>query len=206
MSPRVADPAVRTALIDAAARLLAAEGPAALSTRRLAAEVGTSTMTIYTHFGSMSDLHAAVRREGFFRLAAAVAAAAAAVVDDPVANLVAGCTAYLQVVVDEPELYWAMFNHRPPVGDDAGSDLFELLRHRLDECARQGRLLDSDPATRATWTGEIWAALHGVAVLALSGVVATDAVRFMSSDMLFRLLVGYGDDPVSARRSIDAAR
>ena len=201
----MADPAVRTALIDAAARLLAAEGPAALSTRRLAAEVGTSTMRIYTHFGSMSDLHAAVRREGFSRLVAAVGAAAAADADDPVAGLVAGCAAYLRVVQEQPELYRAMFNHRPPVGDDAGSDLFELLRQRLDECAQQGRFLDADPATDAVWAGEIWAALHGIAVLALAGALARETTRFMLADMLFRLLVGFGDAPVSARRSIDAA-
>jgi AcrR family transcriptional regulator len=43
-------------LIDRAARLFSEAGPAALTTRRLAAEAGTSTMAIYTHFGSMSEL------------------------------------------------------------------------------------------------------------------------------------------------------
>ena len=37
--PRRADPAVRVALTEAAARLLGEEGPAALTTRRLAAEM-----------------------------------------------------------------------------------------------------------------------------------------------------------------------
>lgn len=202
MSPRSADPAVRAALIDAAAHLLATEGPAALSTRRLAAEVGASTMKIYTHFGSMSDLHAAVRREGFSRLAAAFDTAA--ITDDPVARLAAGCGAYLDLAMDQPELYWAMFNHRPPTGDEAGNELFELLRRRVNDCIRSERFPDADSARDTAWAGEVWAALHGIAVLGLSGTVPGDAARFLLSDVLLRLAIGYGDDPGTARRSIPA--
>src|SRR5580700_604648 len=68
MSPRRLDPSVRTALIDIAARLIYEAGPAALSTRRLAAEVGTSTMAVYTYFGSMSALVREIVHEGFARL------------------------------------------------------------------------------------------------------------------------------------------
>jgi AcrR family transcriptional regulator len=66
---RKLDPDVRTALIDRAARLFSEAGPAALTTRRLAAEAGTSTMAIYTYFGSMSELIREIAREGFARLA-----------------------------------------------------------------------------------------------------------------------------------------
>lgn len=51
--------------MDAAARLLAKEGAAGMSTRRLAAEVGVSTMALYTHFGGMDGLCREARREGF---------------------------------------------------------------------------------------------------------------------------------------------
>ncbi|MGH8570384.1 MAG: helix-turn-helix domain-containing protein, partial [Gammaproteobacteria bacterium] len=67
MSPRAADERVRLALIEAAARVLARDGPDALTTRRLASEVGTSTMALYTHFGGMDDLRRAVRLEWFER-------------------------------------------------------------------------------------------------------------------------------------------
>ncbi|WP_345044424.1 TetR family transcriptional regulator [Streptomyces sannanensis] len=42
---------VRRALLDAAARVLAEQGPA--SARRLVKEAGASTMAVHTHFGSM---------------------------------------------------------------------------------------------------------------------------------------------------------
>src|SRR5438045_8769349 len=81
----------RRALIEAAARLIATEGAAALTLRRVADEVGTSTMAIYTHFGGMSELRRAVRQEGFARLAAR--AARVRETDDPVADLALRCRA-----------------------------------------------------------------------------------------------------------------
>jgi AcrR family transcriptional regulator len=56
-------------LIDEGARLLAEQGPAGLSLRKLAAAVGTSTMTVYTRFGGKEGLLAAMYREGFGALA-----------------------------------------------------------------------------------------------------------------------------------------
>ena len=70
MSPKVAHPETRVRLLDEAARLLAERGSAALTARRLADGVGSSTMAIYTHFGDMDGLRRAVRLEGFRRLAA----------------------------------------------------------------------------------------------------------------------------------------
>src|SRR5258708_29979814 len=69
MSPRTADPALRMALVESAAKLIAEEGSGGLTLRRLAKQVGTSTMAIYTHFGGMDELRQEVRREGFRRLA-----------------------------------------------------------------------------------------------------------------------------------------
>src|ERR1039457_1387353 len=68
MSPRRLDLNLRAALIEAAARLIAEGGPAALSTRRLATEAGTSTMAVYTYFGSMGELVREIVHDGFARL------------------------------------------------------------------------------------------------------------------------------------------
>jgi AcrR family transcriptional regulator len=86
--------------VEAAARLLAHEGPHALTTRRLAAEVGTSTMAVYSRFGSMDEVRRAVRREGFARLVADLDAAPAS--DDPVADLVATDASYLANGLSNP--------------------------------------------------------------------------------------------------------
>lgn len=72
MSPRIPDPDVATRLVEVAARVLAEEGPSAVSARRLANEVGASTMVVYTHFGGMDHVLGHVRREGFRRFGEAL--------------------------------------------------------------------------------------------------------------------------------------
>ena len=64
--------AVRGRLCDAAAKLFLEEGEAALSMRRLAAEVGCSPMAPYRHFADKEALVAAIRAQAFDRLADAL--------------------------------------------------------------------------------------------------------------------------------------
>src|SRR5258708_30684304 len=59
---------LRVAMLDAAGALLHLEGPQALTTRRLADAVGTSTQAIYTLFGGKEGIVRAMYREGFDRL------------------------------------------------------------------------------------------------------------------------------------------
>ena len=116
MSPKIADEQVRDALIEAAARLLAREGPSALTARRLAAQVSTSTMALYTHFGSMDGLRRAVRTECFARLTDYFDSVP--VTRDPVADLAALGWAYCFNAVANPQLYRAVFLEPPTDEED----------------------------------------------------------------------------------------
>src|SRR5437764_14897109 len=102
---------LRPALIEAAARLIATEGAAGLTLRRVAEEVGTSTMAIYTYFGGMPELRRAVRQEGFSRLAARAAQLGES--DDPVADLAGLGLAYYQIAMSNPHLYRALYMEQP---------------------------------------------------------------------------------------------
>ena len=62
---RVTD--VRTQLVQAGMRVVERDGLPALSARKLAAETGTSTMAVYTHFGGMTGLVEAIASEAFDR-------------------------------------------------------------------------------------------------------------------------------------------
>ena len=53
---KIHDEALRVRLLDAAGALLAAEGPDALSVRRIATEVDTSTTAVYSLFGGKPGL------------------------------------------------------------------------------------------------------------------------------------------------------
>src|SRR5438067_7716948 len=122
-----ADNGMRPALIEAAARLIATEGAAGLKLRRVAEEVGTSTMAIYTHFGGMPELHRAVRREGFARLVAGAARMGES--DDPIADLAGLGLAYYRLAITKPHLYRAMYMEQPLDAADAaaGSEVFDIL-------------------------------------------------------------------------------
>jgi AcrR family transcriptional regulator len=202
VSPRSADPTVRAALITAAARVLATDGPNALTTRRLATEVGTSTMAVYTHFGSMDQLRRAVRREGFARLAERLDAIPRT--EDPVADLAAAGLAYFRAGLAEPELYRAMFTDHPPEGDDdAGAGTFRRVADSVGRCVAAGRFERAGESLEAAWAGEIWTMRHGLVTLALTGLLPERQIHFLLADMTYRLAVGYGDDRGAARRSVD---
>src|SRR5437660_4675054 len=102
----------RTRVLDAAMRLLDTDGPDALQVRRIAAEVGSSTMAVYTHFGSMIELRTAVVREGLTRFVTALEAAGST--DDPIADLFGQGAAYRRFALDNPHLYRMMFGVSTP--------------------------------------------------------------------------------------------
>jgi AcrR family transcriptional regulator len=200
MSPRVADPAVRTTLIEKAGRILAEEGPSALTVRRLAAAAGSSTMAVYTHFEGMPEIRRAIRVEGFARLGHRLAAVP--VSTDPVADLVATGAVYLAYGLAEPHLYRAMFLDRPAEPDDTGVETFQRLGDLIRRCQDAGRFPAGDPALTTVWAAQVWSMRHGIVVMVLTGLLPPDMARFVLDDMTLRLLVGYGDDPGRAQRSL----
>ena len=68
---------LRRALVDAASRVLEAEGPSALSLRAVAREAGVSPAAPYHHFKDKTELLEAVAHEGWDMLDAALAEAKA---------------------------------------------------------------------------------------------------------------------------------
>ena len=202
MSPRAADPRIRMTLIDTAARILAEEGPAALTSRRLATEIGTSTMTVFSRFESMAELRQAVREEGFTRLEDRLDAVE--VTDDPVADLVTAGAVFFAEGVASPHLYRAMFLDPPPRDDDLGVGIFNRLVALVRRCVDAGRFPGAREALIPAWAAQLWSMRHGMVVMTVTGLLPADQARFVLDDMTYRLLVGYGDDPTHARRSVKA--
>lgn len=202
--PRAADPAVRAKLFSVAARVLATDGPKALTTRRLAAEVGTSTMSVYTHFGSMDQLRRELRRDGFDRICAAIDTVSAT--HDPVADLATAVLTYVTVGIENPAVYRSLFADAPPErDDDAGAGVYDRLLGLVGRCVDAGRFDPAEPTLASVWAAEAWLTGHGVVNLAHAGLLPAEPIRFLATDMLYRLMIGYGDRPESARASIDDA-
>lgn len=157
-------------LVDEGARILAADGPAALSLRKVATAAGVSTMPVYTLFGDKRGLLAAMHREAFRRLSAALGAVPAG--DDPLAYLGLLGFAYRQSALDGPHLYGLMFGHLAPdlsvdaEGKAAAEAAYRPLVAAVERAQAAGVLVDGDPEHIAL---HLWAVAHGMVSLELNG-------------------------------------
>lgn len=202
MSPKPADPSVRTALVETAAHIIATEGLGKLTLRRLASDVGTSTMAIYTHFGGIDELRRAVRGEGFFRLGADLNGVERS--DDPVADFMVLGWAYHHNATTNPDLYRAMFLDGPIDGEDRGTGLetFAVCVAATERCQEMGRFSPGDAGTRSL---ALWGVLHGLASLQLANLLeeaeALESLQAAAAD----LFVAWGDKRSAVEASRDAA-
>jgi AcrR family transcriptional regulator len=209
VSPRPADPELPANLIETAARLLAEEGPHALSTRRLAAEVGTSTMAVYTYFGGMDDLVRAMVREGFTRLDDRMMAVAET--DDPASDVVALGLAYRRNATEHRHLYSVMFGGSSLAGfrltdEDRqhGRYTLETLVKTVARCMATGRFSVGDAELVAH---QMWIAVHGLVTLELGGYLIEPYDADVCFDaQLCGLLIGAGDEACAAARSVASSR
>ncbi|MGN6475411.1 MAG: TetR/AcrR family transcriptional regulator [Mycobacteriales bacterium] len=179
-------------LIEAAARLLAEEGPSGLSTRRLAAEVGTSTMAVYTHFGGLPELVRAVVREGFKRLGDHMAAVPET--DDPLADLAALGEAYRANALDNPQLYAVMFGSASLGGYRLHDDELNEGRYTYDMLvAATQRTIDAGifkPGDANAIAAQLWSATHGFVMLELAGYLDARQEPNAVDDVLNPMLTG----------------
>lgn len=179
-------------LVVAAAQLLATDGPRGLTARSLARTVGTSTMAVYTHFGSMPAVVHAVIAEAFSRLDEHLARHLDALGDgadgadapegddgDPLRELRAIGLAYHDNALANPHLYRVMFGGPAALGTElTEEDLAQArssLRTVADAAARArdaGHLVDLDKWELAR---RIWAAGHGAVLLELGGYLGDAA-------------------------------
>ncbi|WP_082538490.1 MULTISPECIES: TetR-like C-terminal domain-containing protein [unclassified Pseudonocardia] len=151
----------------------------------------------------MDELRRAVRTDGFSRLDRRLDRSVATA--DPGATLAAIAGAYVDFAVEHLHLYRAMVVERPPGPEhrnepDPGELTFRRLELRVLSGIEQGRFRVGTPAT-----AQLWAALHGLANLALAETVAPGQVRAVLADLLVRLSIGYGDEPEFGQASVDAS-
>jgi len=167
---------LRRAILEAAARILAEEGLPALSVRRVAADVGASTMGVYTHFRDKDGLVDAVIAESFDRFASALEAVHEA---DPWEHLRALGRAYRRFARAHPSAYKLLFQRAtpgagiPPSADRGFATLTRAVGRVLADLDRPAR--DIEPTAL-----QVWGATHGIVSLELSG-----ACRGADADLVF---------------------
>lgn len=151
------------ALVEAARRILEAEGPAALSLRAVAREAGVSPAAPYHHFKDKTELLEAVAHEGWEAVGQAITAARHSSAD-PGEALQAIGLAYLNFARENPALYRLMY--------DTSRDRTSMPEHENEEESGlanvQGALIEAgaDPTDELELqlaTVASWCAVHGLA-------------------------------------------
>lgn len=207
----------RERLIEAGIRLLEQHGPQSLRARKVAAEVGASTMAVYTNFGGMAGLIDAIAGEAFTRFAQALTEVPQT--DDPVADFLAMGIAYRRFALANPQRYQLIFGIGSPweptdrkdvtvAGattdrtDKAGS--FEALVNVVRRMTAAGRIRDDGELPIA---GRMWSVIHGAVTLELAGFFGHQHYGpvYVLGPMMIDLLVGMGDDRDTATQSMTAA-
>lgn len=167
--------ALRTALVDAAARIAALRGPEQLTLREVARHAGVSQAAPYHYFADKSALVAAVAEEGFRLFDAAQIATLEASSGDPADQLAELAVSYARFALDRPHYFKVMF--RPHLVDRARyprlAQVAGRVFDRLVDAVRGARLAaghdDVDPQAAAM---AVWAVPHGLAMLYLDGPLA----------------------------------
>lgn len=167
--PRLHSQFTERALIVAAEHLLATEGVAGLSARRLAEAAGTTTRAIYSLFGGMEGLLRSLFREGFRALT--VDLDGLLPTDDPMADLVAaGAVGFRGWALKRPDLFRLVFQDSLPEitsdDSDAGREAFGRLVARVGRCVDAGLLPAGHEAEVAL---SVHALCEGMASLELRG-------------------------------------
>ena len=161
---------VRERLIEATIRILAEDGPSAVKARTVASASGLSTMVLYTHFGGVPELLAAVIDQGFRKLADAFSRVE--VTDDPVADLCSMALTTRQQARANPHLYDLMFGRPVPAfapdedAQEIADATFQPLVAGVQRCLDAGVFIGDD-AERIAF--HLWAMSHGMVSLELAG-------------------------------------
>jgi AcrR family transcriptional regulator len=207
----------REQLVEAGIQVLERDGLAALSARKLAAETGTSTMAVYTHFGGMSGLVDAIANEAFVRFTRALTEVPQS--DDPVADFFVMGAHYRRFALANPQRYQLMFGASPESLSRYRADLtatgsastraewavsFDALLNAVRRMVAAGRLRDDGDSVMA---GRLWSLIHGAVLLEIAGYFGHEGhgVTQILGPLTVDVLVGMGDDREKAMQSLTTA-
>ena len=186
---------LRNLIVDEATTLVDEFGATNITARDIAARIGYTVGTLYTHFDDLSAilLHVNVRTLDRLKTEIQIATAAAS---DPADRLLAMGHAYLGLAEAHPHWFALLFNHGVQPGQPVPARLqevvdclFDLLRTELAAVDPNATADQLELGVRALWCG-----VHGICVLSLSDRVVTQrwrADRFVLTTLVTHFLASW---------------
>jgi AcrR family transcriptional regulator len=162
-------------LLTEARDLYLEEGFARFSLREVARRAGVSAAAVYRHYDGKEALLRQVCAEGFRIFSSYLMRALAGAT--PRERLVQSSRQYLRFALEHPRDYRVIFMGgaedfaalAPPGNAHESAPTFQFLVDRVRECMQAGVILAADPTATAAL---VWANVHGLASLRLSGHLA----------------------------------
>jgi AcrR family transcriptional regulator len=163
--------AFRARICEAAAKLFVEEGPAAVTMRRLATELGCGTMTPYRYYTGKDDIITAIRTRGLHSLSEALENALNTPGDgrtrsrnvrDAYIDFARRNTATYRLMFEYPET-----NRDDPAYREAHARMWRCIAADTQVMIDEGMIEAEAPILGH----QIWAALHGAVMLEIAGLL-----------------------------------
>lgn len=193
-------------MLEIAAHIVATEGAGALTVRRLARDLGTSTMSLYSHFAGKDELIEATADEFVIRFADALRAVP--VTDDALHDFVRMSNRYRSISLENRDLYRvALASGRLSLAHDTPHgirDLFEYCVVAVGRCIAEGSLTVAEPRDGLM---VFWTAVHGQVGLEMEQVFqSVEAAQHAWETCFAAVLVGLGAQPAVATALLNQTR
>ena len=169
---------LRAALVQAALRRIQRDGVAGLTLRGVGEDLGVSRTALYRHFADKSALLTTVAAQGFMTLRSTLVVAWEDAGKGRRGFEAMGL-AYVRFALTNPSYYRVMFGGaleglaRDPELEREGAAAFQVLVDALVEQQRARLVRADEPLELARF---IWAIVHGIAMLAIDGLLPPDDV------------------------------
>ncbi|MBK1615567.1 TetR family transcriptional regulator [Rubrivivax gelatinosus] len=160
---------LRSALREAAERVLVERGAAEVSLREVARAVGVSHAAPYRHYANREALLADIAAGGFDRLRERFAALPQS--PEPAAQFAAMAQAYVEFAVAEPAIYRLMLG---PEVRKADHPVLAKAGHRVLDTLRRALVALGVPAPATDEAMAAWGFAHGLAQLLVDGRLEAD--------------------------------
>lgn len=179
------------ALLAAAEAVAEAEGPSALTVRRIAAEVGTSTRAVYATYGSKEALLVALGRKAYEIMDEELRALPWT--DDPVADLVEAGLIFRRFAIEHPALF-AIGVRQVEVASGLSAEIRTTAAVAFDELQRRFQPLEASGQLAAPGTRSAARTFHalceGLASLESRSMLPQDKEESSWREALASLLTG----------------
>ncbi len=153
-------------------------GAANITARQIAARIGYTAGTLYTHFDNLADIYLQVNARNLSRLRAQVQGAIASA-DDPADRLLEMAYAYLGYAEAHPHHFALLFSHNLQPGQTLPDDLQAIIDSLFDLVTAELAALDPNATAAELELGvrALWSGVHGICALSLSDLLFTQHWR-----------------------------